>query len=95
MPTFESVTLSEAQLQSATGPRAALIREYVGYIERVPIGEAGLLSAGPGESLAAIRRRLGAAARVLGIDLTVRRSEDTLYFWHGTVRRRRNATPRQ
>lgn len=95
MPTFESVSRSEAQLQSASGPRAALMREYVGYIERVPAGEAGRLSAGPDESLAAIRRRLGAAAKYLGKEITIKRTEDALYFWHGVVRRRRRASAQQ
>ena len=87
MPTFESISRSEAELQSAAAPRAALIREYVGYIERVSAGEGGRLSAGPDESLAAIRRRLGAAARYLGSDITIKRAEDALYLWHGVVRR--------
>ena len=95
MPTFESISRSEAELQSASGPRASLIREYVGYIERVPVGEAGRLSAGPGESLAAIRRRLGAAARYLGREVTIRRTEDALYFWHGVVRRPRRSSSEQ
>ncbi len=95
MPTFESMTRSEAELQSASGTRAALMREYVGYIERVPVGEAGRLSAGPEESLAAIRRRLGAAARYLGRDITIKRSEDALYFWHGSIRRRRHSDSTQ
>lgn len=91
MPTFELISLSEAQLQSASGPRAALVREYVGYIERVSVGEAGRLRAGADESLAAIRRRLGAAARYLGREITIRRTEDALYFWHGVVRHRRRS----
>ena len=84
--------LSEAQLQSASGPRAALMREYVGYIEGVATGEAGRLTAGPEESLTAIRRRLGAAARHLGREISIKRTEDALYFWHGGARRRRNAS---
>lgn len=91
MPTFESMSRSEAQLKSASGPRASLMREYVGYIERVPVGEAGRLSADPGESLAAIRRRLGAAAKYLRREITIRRTEDAVYFWHGVVRRRRRS----
>ena len=95
MPTFESMSRSEAELRSASGPRAALMREYVGYIERIPVGEAGRLSAGPDESLAAIRRRLGAAARYLEKDITIKRTEDALYFWYGVVRRRRRSESAQ
>ena len=92
MPNFEALSLSEAQLQSASGPRAVLMREYVGYIESVAAGEAGRLTAGPDESLSAIRRRLGAAAKHLGQEITIKRTEDALYFWHGVVRRRRSAS---
>ena len=95
MPIFESMSRSEAELQSASGPRAALMREYVGYIERVPVGEAGRLSAGPDESLAAIRRRLGAAARYLEREITIKRAEDAIYFWHGVVHRRRRSASTQ
>ena len=95
MPTFELVSRSEAELQSASGTRAALIREYVGYIDRVPVGEAGRLTAGPNESLSAIRRRLGAAARYLGKDITIKRAEDAVYFWQGVVRRQRRSNTAQ
>ncbi len=91
MPTFEPVSRSEAQLQSASGPRAAILREYVGYIERVPVGQAGRLTAGQDESLAAIRRRLGAAARHLEKEITIKRTEDALYFWHGVIHSRATA----
>ena len=95
MPSFESISRSEAQLQSASGPRATLMREYVGYIERVPAGDAGRLTADPDESLAAIRRLLGAAARCLGKDITIKRTEDALYYWHSGVRRRRRIASAQ
>ncbi len=92
MPQFDTVPLSEAQLQSSTGKRAALIREYVGYIEQVTPGRAGRLGNSASESLAAVRRRLGAAARYLDKTLVIRRSENHVYFWvdEGTGRRRRS-----
>ena len=43
MPTFDVLPISEAQTSSATGKRAQIIREYIAYIERVPIGHAGSL----------------------------------------------------
>ena len=92
MPKFDTVPLNEAQLQSSTGKRAALIREYVGYVEKVAPGQAGRLGASAGESLTAVRRRLGAAARYLGKTLVIRRNEDYVYFWvdEDTGRRRRS-----
>jgi hypothetical protein len=81
MPKFETLTLSEAQLQSATGKRAQLMREYLGYIDQLKGGQAGSLQASADETLTAIRRRLNAAAKQVGKELTVRRTADRVYFW--------------
>ncbi len=56
MPTFDTLPIGEARASSATGKRAALLREYAGYIERVGPGEAGSSSLG----MARPRRRSGA-----------------------------------
>ena len=57
MPTFSTLPIGEARARSATGKRAALLQEYVGYIEQVAPGEAGMLQAGGGIRTQAIRRR--------------------------------------
>ncbi len=88
MPTFDIVPVSEARTRSATGKRAALIQEYVGYIQRVAPGEAGRLTVSEGETTQALRRRLNAAAEALGTSLDVRRTANAVYFW-GAERRRR------
>ena len=88
MPTFRILSMSEARAKSATGKRAALLHEYVGYIERVASGEAGMLEAGEGETTQGIRRRLTAAAEALGKNLEVRRSASAVYFWTSAFRRR-------
>ena len=48
MPTFDTLPLNEARASSATGQRAALLHEYMGYIQRVPPGQAGRLEPGEG-----------------------------------------------
>ena len=88
MPTFSIVSLREAREGSASGKRAELLQEYLGYIQRVPHGEAGVLEPGEGETPQAIRRRLNAAAETLGKRLDVRRSGRTVYFWGSEGRRR-------
>ncbi len=88
MPTFSTLSIGEARARSATGKRAVLLQEYVGYIERVAPGEAGKLEAGEGETTQAIRRRLNAAAEVLGKKLDFRRTENAVYFWASEGRRR-------
>ena len=88
MPAFRTLSISEARANSATGKRAALLQEYVGYIERLASGEAGMLEAGEGETTQGIRRRLTVAAKALGKNLEVRRSASAVYFWASASRRR-------
>ena len=73
LPTFDTLPLNEARANSATSQRAALLQEYMGYIQRVAPGQAGRLEAEPGETAQAIRRRLAAAAEALRKELQVRR----------------------
>ncbi len=51
MPTSSILPIGEARTRSATGNRAALLQEYVGYIERVAPGKASKLEAGEVYSL--------------------------------------------
>ena len=86
MPRFDRVPLGEARLKTASGKRAQIIAEYVSYIGQLGDGEAGRLQAAEGEPITTVRRRLGAAARQLKRNLTIRRTGDEVYFW--TERRR-------
>lgn len=90
MPKFDVIPLKEAQLNSATGKRAQILREYVSYIEQLAQGQAGRLSAGQDETLGAVRRRVGAAAKQLGKTLVIKRTHEYVFFWadSGTGRRR-------
>ncbi len=92
MPTFELLSKQEAQLALMTGKRAEQLKEYVGYIEQRQSDQVGRLIPGDGETTAAIRRRLGAAAEILGRSLEVNRQGNEVYFWEegdGVVQRRR------
>ena len=81
MPTFNQVPLQEAVTKTATGPRAQAAQEYLGFLEQLADGQAGRLQPAEGESVAAVRRRLGAAAKLSGKDITIRRAGDEVYFW--------------
>ncbi len=97
MPNFETVPLEEAMIKTATGKRAQIIKEYVDYIEQLKGGRAGRLRASVGESVGAVRRRLGAAAKVTGKGLTIKRIGDDVYFWlksRAQAARRRGGRPR-
>ena len=93
MPKFEAIPLSEAKLKSATGRPAQITQEYLAYIEKLEPGQAGRLQPAEGETIAAIRRRLGAAAKLSGKPVTIKRVGDEVFFWLGgqeqTTRRRR------
>ena len=88
MPTFDTLPLNEARANSATGQRAALLQEYIGYIRSVSPGLAGKLEPEAGDTTQAIRRRLNAAAEALGKELQVRRSANAVYFWAPEAPRR-------
>ena len=88
MPTFDTLPLNEARASSATGQRAALLQEYMGYVQCVGPGQAGKLEPGDGETTQAVRRRLNAAAEALGKELQVRRSANAVYFWTQETPRR-------
>ena len=81
MPNFELLSKQEAQLALMTGKRAEQLKEYVGYIEQRQSDQVGRLTPGDGETTAAIRRRLGAAAEILGRSLEVNRQGNEVYFW--------------
>ena len=93
MPQFELVPLVEAKISSATGKRAQIAREYLSYIAELGEGQAGRLQPAEGESITAVRRRLGRAAKLAGRGLVIKRSGDELYFRSGSeegpTRRRR------
>ena len=81
MPTFSVLLAREARDQIGGGKRTELLQEYVGYIQRVAPGQAGVLTAGEGETTQAIRRRLNAAAELLGVSVEIRRAAGAVYFW--------------
>lgn len=94
MPNFEVLTLGEAQSNSVTGKRAQILREYMGYIDRVPEGQAGKLTPAEGETTNAVRRRLTNAANALNKTLVVRKAETTIYFWVQPAAKRRGRRPK-
>ena len=98
MPTLEIVSLQDAKLElSLTGKRGAVIRQYMDYINRLGAAQAGKLSPDEGETTAAVRRRLGAAAQLLGKNLVVNRQGNLVYFWEAdsTPGRRRRGRRRK
>ena len=82
MPAFRRVQRDEASgKRPAVSPALLRLKQYQGYIKKVPAGETGRLTPGKGETPAAVRRRLGAAAKALGVRLTLKRVGDQVFFW--------------
>jgi hypothetical protein len=69
MPEFTTVSLKEAKVQTTSGRQSRYLHEYIDYITNLPKGQAGRLRTGAEETPATIRRRLGVAAKTLGISL--------------------------
>jgi len=100
MPKLDVVPMEEAIGKTASesasgGKRAQILQEYRGYIDQLKSGEAGRLVAGAGETTATVRRRIGAAARAAGKNLTIRRAGDEVYFWGVEKRRAANGRRRR
>jgi hypothetical protein len=81
MPEFTTVSMTEATLQTSSGRQKRYLAEYIAYITTLPKGQAGKLSIGEKETPATTRRRLGVAAKTLGIPLIIKRSGTDVYFW--------------
>jgi hypothetical protein len=93
MPQFESVSMNEALSKTASpSKRTEIIQGYVGYINQLRPRKAGRLQAEDGETIGAIRRRLGEAAKLSGANLVIRRVGEEIYFWK---RPRRPGRPRK
>lgn len=99
MVKFERMSQTKAEMDSATGRRAEIMAEYLGYLNQLKDGEAGKLTVSSAdESPTALRRRIGKAAQVAGKEIVIRRKDDAIYFWldPGVRRRgrpRKDATP--
>ena len=93
MVKFEVMSQTKAELDSATGRQAEIMVEYLGYLNQLKEGEAGVLTAsGSDESPTALRRRIGKAAQTAGKEIVIKRKDDAIYFWLGSdVKRRRGA----
>ena len=81
MPKFDLIPMEEAKIKTARGKRAEVLREYLDHIGQLTKGQAGRLVPGEGETVSTIRRRIGAAAREAGKNLSIKRVGDEVYFW--------------
>ena len=95
-PTSKQSRSAKLKLRSSTVRRAQITQEYLSNIEKLEPGQAGRLQPTEGETVAAIRRRVGAAAKLSGKPVTIKRVGQEVFFWvtereQGTRRRRRKS----
>ena len=89
MAKFEVISQTKAEMDSATGKRAELMNEYLGYLNQLKDGEAGMLEVSDdSESPTALRRRIGKAAEFAGKEIVIKRKDDAIYFWISSGGRR-------
>ena len=81
MPEFTTVSVQEARIRTIPGRQGRFINEYADYIQQVPKGQAGRLTAGADENPFTVRRRLVTTAQAMYIPLIIKRSGNDLYFW--------------
>ena len=81
MPIFNQVPLQETVMKFAPAKRTQILKPYLGYIEQLTKGHAGRLQVSAGETVGAVRRRIGAASKLAGKDLVIKRVGSEVYFW--------------
>ena len=88
MPEFELVSREEAMTTSSRPARSEVIQEYIDRIRSLGRDEAVRLTPSEGETVATVRRRLGAAVRASGKSIRIKRQGSDLYFWEDPPKRR-------
>ena len=81
MPNFDSISMDEAIWMTASGRRSRIIREYLKYIDQLEPGQAGRLRPAKGETVQALRRRLGKAPKLTDKTVSIGRVGEEIYFW--------------
>ena len=98
MPEFELVSREEAMMTSSNPAKSEAIQEYVERIRSLGRDEAMRLTPSEGETVATVRRRLGAAVKATGKSIRIKRLGSDVYFWEDPPKRRggrprKNAAP--
>ena len=95
MPTFEIVSQPDAELKTAVEKRAKILSEYLSFVEQLKAGQAGRLSASEGETIGAVRKRIGAAAKLAGKGLVIKRVGEEIFSWAKPGTGKRRGRPRK
>lgn len=87
MPEFELVSREEAMKTPSRPGRSEMIQEYVERINGLGRDEAIRLTPSVGETVATVRRRLGAAIKASGKSIRIKRLGSEVYFWEDPPKR--------
>jgi hypothetical protein len=81
MPHLDVLPMDGVFKISPTWQKAQTVKQYLGYIDQLGAGQVGRLRPTNGETVHAVRRRLGVAARSCGKSLEIKQMVDEVYFW--------------
>ena len=93
MPETEYIPLAEAKRRTSAKKRVAILTPYFQALSDLTADRAGVMTASTGETVQAVRRRLGAAAKLMQVELKISKQESKIYFW--SVGPRRKGRPRK
>ena len=88
MPEFKKTSIDEAKRLTGGTKRDKALAVYANHIKQLVVGEAGKAVPSAEETLSTVRRRVGDAGRMLGVEMEIRRTQDSVYFWLKEKRKR-------
>ena len=88
MPKFDLLPMDPTVGAFANPKKAQIAKEYLSYIDQLKPGHMGKLRPTEGETLLAVRKRLGVAARLSKKPLEVKQMKGEVYFWLRSGRNR-------
>jgi hypothetical protein len=80
MPNFHIVPLDETTRRTGPRRRSRITREYLGYIDQLEPGKAGRVHPAKGETIEAVRRRLGKVVKLTDKSVKIKRVGEEIYF---------------
>ena len=82
MPEFSILSVQEAMLRLGPPTRIKpFMDKYIGYINQLRPGQAGVLTLTGDEKISTIRNWLTRIAKEVGIALIIKRGGEQLFFW--------------
>jgi len=90
MAKFQTVPLEQLKATAGLSPqKLKALEKYKGYLQKLDSKTGGVLTCERGEDIRTVRGNLKRAAKLQGIDITIKSSDNTLSFYLKEKRARR------